>query len=129
VKIFISLLLLKLALAIIFLPPSHNRIVTNNEATGVGNFFLDNIGFTLSGAFVAWPVIISQVAIAIWRLLNKCVRMASLINIIILIKGIILLHYREGWFVAGGGRNGVSGAVDLYPFDYFDESGKILSNT
>lgn len=30
-----------------------------------------------------------------------------MITIFILVMGIILVHFKEGWFVVGGGRNGV----------------------
>jgi putative oxidoreductase len=32
---------------------------------------------------------------------------ASVVNILILVMGIVLVHYPEGWYVVGGGRNGV----------------------
>jgi putative oxidoreductase len=40
-------------------------------------------------------------------LLNKYIVAAGTITIIILIAGIVMVHYPEGWFVVGGGRNGM----------------------
>ncbi|AEI50761.1 hypothetical protein [Runella slithyformis] len=30
-----------------------------------------------------------------------------MVTIFILVMGIVLIHFKEGWFVVGGGRNGV----------------------
>lgn len=39
--------------------------------------------------------------------LNKFVKPASIVTILILLIGIVLVHFKEGWFVVGGGRNGM----------------------
>ena len=35
------------------------------------------------------------------------------VHLVILITGIVMVHGREGWFVVGGGRNGVEYSVLL----------------
>jgi putative oxidoreductase len=35
------------------------------------------------------------------------IKWASIVTIFVLIMGIILVHLEEGWYVVGGGRNGV----------------------
>jgi putative oxidoreductase len=40
-------------------------------------------------------------------LLNKFIKPIAVLNILILIFGIIMIHAWEGWYVVGGGHNGV----------------------
>ncbi|WP_428660410.1 DUF4172 domain-containing protein [Runella sp.] len=35
------------------------------------------------------------------------VKWAAMVTIFILVMGIVMIHFKEGWFVVGGGRNGV----------------------
>ncbi len=44
---------------------------------------------------------------SILLLANKFIKTAAIINIIILLAGIFTVHFKEGWFVVGGGRNGM----------------------
>jgi len=39
--------------------------------------------------------------------LNKYLRPLAVLNIIIFIMGIVLIHWRQGWYVVGGGAGGV----------------------
>ena len=72
-----------------------------------GNLYLNEIGFAPFGPALAWTIKLSHVVCAVLLLLNKQILPASLTTIAILIMGIIMVHFREGWFVVGGGRNGV----------------------
>jgi putative oxidoreductase len=40
-------------------------------------------------------------------LLNKYLKPLALLNIIIFIMGIVLIHWKHGWYVVGGGSEGV----------------------
>lgn len=62
---------------------------------------------------IAWFVVVSQIVTAVLLLLDKCTRLASIVNIIILTTGIVTVHFREGRFVVGGGRNGMEYSVVL----------------
>jgi putative oxidoreductase len=106
-KVFNNLLLLRLSVATIFLSHSLHGIFNENDISNFGNLFLNEIGFAPFGVFIAWSVVISQIVTSIFLLLNKCVKIASIINIIILLFGIVTVHYKEGWFVVGAGRNGM----------------------
>jgi putative oxidoreductase len=106
-KIFNSTFLLRLALATIFLSHSLHGIFTNHDVTDFGNLFLNQIGFAPFGVFIAWSVVLVQVITSIFLLLDKLINVAAIINIIILLAGIVTVHIKEGWFVVGGGRNGV----------------------
>jgi len=99
-------LLLRIATAIILL--SHSVFgIFNNGINDFGNLYLNQIGFAPFGVFLAWSIKLSHIIAAVLLLLNKYIKVASFVTIFILIMGIILVHFQEGWFVVGGGRNGV----------------------
>jgi putative oxidoreductase len=99
-------LLLRIATAIILL--SHSVFgIFNNGINDFGNPYLNQIGFAPFGVFLAWSIKISHIIAAVLLLLNKYIKVAGFVTIFILIMGIILVHFQEGWFVVGGGRNGV----------------------
>lgn len=99
-------LLLRIAVSIILLTHSVFGMF-NNGINDFGNLFLNQIGFAPFGVFLAWSIKLSHIVAAILLLLNKYVKLAGFVTIFILIMGIILVHFQEGWFVVGGGRNGV----------------------
>ena len=101
-----STFLLRLAVAVILLMHSIPGMF-NNGINDFGNFYLNETGFAPLGVPIAWAIKLSHVAAAICLLLNKYVKPAAIITIFILITGIIMVHFKEGWFVVGGGRNGV----------------------
>lgn len=79
----------------------------NNGVNDFGNFYLNTVGFAPFGLIIAWIIKLSHLATAILLLLNKYIKPAIIVTIFILITGIIMVHFKEGWFVVGGGRNGV----------------------
>ncbi len=106
-KLFNSTFLLRFAAATIFLSHSLHGIFTNNDVNNFGNLFLNQIGFAPFGVFIAWAVVLLQVITSILLLVDKYTAIAAIINIVILLAGIITVHFKEGWFVVGGGRNGM----------------------
>lgn len=50
---------------------------------------------------------LSHVAAAICLILEKYIRWAAIVTILILTSGIVMIHFKEGWFVVGNGRNGM----------------------
>jgi putative oxidoreductase len=99
-------LILRIAVAVILVMHSVPGML-NDGVNNFGNLYLNKIGFAPFGLFLAWLIKTSHVAAAISLLLNKFVIPLSIITIAILITGIILVHYRNGWFVVGGGVNGI----------------------
>ncbi|MCY1498692.1 hypothetical protein D3C87_58300 [compost metagenome] len=79
----------------------------NNGINDFGNLYLNTVGFAPYGVFLAWLIKLSHVAVAVLLLWNKYVKLASIVTIFILVMGIVMVHFSEGWFVVGGGRNGV----------------------
>ncbi|WP_337044757.1 hypothetical protein [Emticicia sp. 17c] len=101
-----STFLLRLAIAIILFMHSIPGML-NNGVNDFGNLYLNQIGFAPLGVPLAWGIKVSHLLAACCLLLEKYIRFACFVTIAILIAGIIMLHYKEGWFVVGGGRNGV----------------------
>ncbi|MEO9211476.1 MAG: DoxX family membrane protein [Ginsengibacter sp.] len=106
-KIFNSTFLLRYGVAIIFFSHSIHGIFTKNDVTDFGNLFLNQIGFAPFGVAIAWAVVISQIITSVLLLLDKYTKISCIINILILITGIITVHFKEGWYVVGSGRNGM----------------------
>ncbi len=99
-------LILRLALAIIFL--SHSIFgMFDNGINDFGNLYLNQIGFAPIGVPLAWAIKLSHVVCAILFLMNRYIKLASLATIFILVAGIFMVHLKNGWFVVGGGTNGI----------------------
>ncbi|MEO6819335.1 MAG: hypothetical protein ABI266_06565 [Ginsengibacter sp.] len=79
----------------------------NNGVNDFGNLYLNEIGFAPLGIYLAWAIKLSHIFCAVCLLVNKLIKISSIISIFIFIMGIILVHFKEGWFVVGGGSNGV----------------------
>ncbi len=105
-NIFNSTFLLRLAVIIILLVHSITGMF-NNGINDFGNLYLNEIGFAPFGILVAWAIKLSHIAAAASFLFEKYVKLAGLVTIFILVMGIILIHFRSGWFVVGGGTDGV----------------------
>lgn len=99
-------LLLRIIIAIMLL--SHGIPgMLNGGVMDFGKLYLNEIGFAPYGVALAWTIKISHVVCAILILLDKYIFPACLFTIAIMIAGIVLIHFNEGWFVVGGGRNGM----------------------
>lgn len=98
--------LLRLPVAIILLAHSVPGIF-DNGINDFGNLYLNQIGFAPLGLWLAWAIKLSHIAAAICLLLNRFILPAAMVTIVILIAGIVMVHFKEGWYVVGGGRNGI----------------------
>lgn len=105
-KMMNGILLLRITVAIILLTHSIFGMF-NNGINDFGNLYLNQIGFAPFGLLLAWLIKLSHVAAAVLLISNKYIKLAGLSTIFVLIMGIILVHFQEGWFVVGGGRNGI----------------------
>jgi putative oxidoreductase len=99
-------LILRIGVAIILFMHSVPGMF-NNGVNDFGNFYLNTIGFAPFGVAIAWIIKLSHLVTAILFLVNKYIKPASIVTIFILVLGIIMIHFQEGWYVVGGGRNGV----------------------
>lgn len=61
--------------------------------------------------FMGVPIAIAVKAIHVVSipalLLNRYLKPLAVLNIIIFIAGIVMIHGANGWYVVGGGRNGI----------------------
>lgn len=105
-KMFYNNFFLRFPVAIILLVHGISGMF-NNGINDFGNLYLNEIGFAPLGVYIAWSIKLSHVFSAICLLLDKYIKPAAIITIFVLIMGIVLVHFKEGWFVVGGGRNGV----------------------
>ncbi len=78
----------------------------NGGINGFGEY-LGTQGFGSLGVPVAWVIKLSHVVAAGCILLGKWQLWPCLFTILILIIGIFMVHLPNGWFVVGGGFNGV----------------------
>nr|WP_199001910.1 DoxX family protein [Flavobacterium sp. ASV13] len=105
-------LLLRLAVALILLTHSVFGMF-DNGINDFGNLYLNQTGFAPFGVLLAWLIKLSHIIAAILLILNKYIKLAGFVTIFVLIMGIVLVHFKEGWFVVGGGRNGVEYNLSL----------------
>jgi putative oxidoreductase len=98
--------LLRVAVAFILLLHSIPGMF-NNGINDFGNLYLNNEGFSPFGVPLAWAIKLSHVVCAVCLVLDKYVKPAAIATIVILVAGIFMVHMKEGWFVVGGGRNGI----------------------
>ena len=79
----------------------------NHGVHDFGKLFLNEIGFAPLGVPIAWLIKLSHVVCAVLFLMDKYIKPAAILTIIVLLAGIMLVHMKDGWFVVGGGRNGI----------------------
>lgn len=99
-------LILRITLAVILLTHSIPGML-DGGVNDFGNLFLNQIGFAPLGVPIAWSIKLSHVFCAVLLIWNRYIIPVAIITIFILVMGIVLVHFKEGWFVVGGGRNGV----------------------
>ena len=99
-------IILRIAVAITLLVHSVPSILLN-WVSDFGNLYLNAVGFAPYGLWIAWAIKISHVLCAILLIINRYVMAEAFITIFILVAGIVMIHFKEGWFVVGAGRNGM----------------------
>ena len=104
------IVLLRIAVAILLGIHGVFRAVTGGA--WLFGAYLSETGIPL-GIGVAWAITIFEIVAAGLLAAGKFVRVVVPGYALILTGGIIMVHGREGWFVVGGGRNGVEYSVLL----------------
>jgi len=98
--------ILRVSIAIILL--SHSVFgMFDGGINDFGNFYLNKVGFAPYGVAIAWIIKLSHIVCAVLFIMKRYIRLACFTTIFVLIMGIIMVHFKEGWFVVGGGRNGI----------------------
>lgn len=104
------IVLLRVGVAVLVGIHGYYRLLAGG-VTGFGGF-LDGVGFP-GGLAIAWAITIFEMTASILLLLGRYVRVVIPGFLLILSSGIALVHAPNGWFVVGGGRNGVEYSVLL----------------
>jgi putative oxidoreductase len=105
-----ALALIRLSASILLFIHGAARI-SNGTVDDFGGF-LDAQGFPL-GFFIAWGITIFELVGSVLLAAGVYAWIIALIFSAELAVGIGLVHWREGWFVVGAGRNGMEFSVLL----------------
>ncbi len=96
--------LLRFALSIIMIMHAVPSFVTM-DVIDFGRGLEEDFGFM--GIPIALAVKLTHLLSIPALLINKYLKPLSILNIIVFIAGIIMIHGAHGWYVVGGGCNGV----------------------
>ena len=102
--------IIRFAVAIILSVHSVSRII-KGDVSGFG-LYLTSVGFPF-GVALAWFITLVTLGACIALIVSRNVVLACIVHIIVLIVGIILVHAQNGWFVVGGGSNGMEYSITL----------------
>ena len=105
-NLFKNNFILRFAVAVILLAHSIPGMF-DGGINNFGKYYLNETGFSPIGVPIAWAIKLSHIAAAICLLIGHFIKPASMITILVLIMGIIMVHFKEGWYAVGGGRNGI----------------------
>jgi putative oxidoreductase len=105
-----SIAALRMLMGIVFLLHAAARIY-NNSVPGFGNL-LEEKGFPF-GFYLAWAVTVFELAGSVLLFFRKFVKLFCIGEIIILITGIVTLHWPNGWFVVEIAMGGIEYSVVL----------------
>lgn len=81
--------------------------ILDGSINDFGNLYLNQHGFAPFGLYIAWAIKLSHVLCAVLFIFNKYLNFAVYCTIFVLVAGIVMVHFQEGWYVVGGGRNGM----------------------
>lgn len=98
-------LILRIALACLISAHGWFRLLGDGHVAGFGTW-LDGQGVPF-GLAIAWAITLVEVVGPILLVLGRFVFPLTLIYTAIYVAGIVMVHAQHGWFVVGGGRNGV----------------------
>lgn len=101
----------RIAVAILIFIHGAFRATNEGYVPGFGTW-LETQGFP-GGLYWAWAVTIYELVAPVLIIARRFVTLACLGHIGILALGAWLVHRPEGWFVVGGGRNGMEYSVLL----------------
>ncbi|MCJ7936228.1 MAG: DoxX family protein [Chryseobacterium sp.] len=97
---------LRVALSVILL--MHSVIsICSGDVNNFGHLYLDTIGFHPAGLYVAWAVKLTHLFSVALLWTDRYIRPVAIGNILIFVFGIYYIHWQNGWFVVGGGTNGI----------------------
>src|SRR6185295_1868639 len=87
--------ILRAAVALILLTHSLPGMF-NGGINDFGNAYLNQVGFAPVGVPLAWAIKLSHVVCAVLLVMNRYIKPAAIVTILILLMGIIMVHFQEG---------------------------------
>ncbi len=105
-----ALVFIRVVLAVLMFVHGAARI-SNGTVGGFGEF-LGSQGIPL-GFYVAWGITLFELVGSVLLAVGFYTWIIALIFAVHLSVGIALVHWKEGWFVVGAGRNGIEFSVLL----------------
>lgn len=106
-----SLLIIRVAVATLLIIHGSFRAVTDGYVSGFGEF-LDSWGIPL-GTAVATGLTAFEILGGLALAVGRWIRPLAVLFALELAAGVVMVHASEGWFVVGGGRNGMEYSVLL----------------
>lgn len=105
-----ALIFVRVVLAVLMFIHGAARI-SNGTVGGFGEFLGAN-GIPL-GFYVAWGITLFELVGSVLLAIGFHTWVLALIFAVELMVGIVLVHWKDGWFVVGSGRNGIEYSVLL----------------
>jgi putative oxidoreductase len=104
-----------LALTIVRVAVAGNLLIHGLYRFSTGGVYGFDEYLTSVGAppYLAWAITLFEIVASIAIISGKWVAPLCFIFCAELLAGILLVHFPEGWFVVGGGRNGMEYSVLL----------------
>jgi putative oxidoreductase len=99
-----ALIIIRLVLAAVMFIHGASRLASGT----VGGFgeYLGSQGFPL-GFYLAWGITLFELRGSVLFAAGFYAWLIALIFVVQLLVGVYLIHWNEGWFVVGSGRNGM----------------------
>ncbi len=105
-----ALVFVRLVLCVLMFIHGAARIA-NGTVDDLGGF-LTSQGFPL-GFFIAWAITLFELIGSVLLAAGFYAWILALVFALHLAAGVALVHWKEGWFVVGGGRNGMEFSILL----------------
>lgn len=81
--------------------------IFSGDVNSFGINYLDTIGFFPIGLYLAWIIKLTHLVSVFLIWTDRYIKPVALCNILIFVLGIYYIHWENGWFVVGGGTNGI----------------------
>lgn len=86
----------------------HSTIsIFSGDVNNFGTNYLNTIGYAPIGLYLAWAIKLIHLVSVPLLWLDRCIKPVAIGNIMIFVFGIYYIHWENGWFVVGGGTNGI----------------------
>lgn len=105
-----ALVLIRIVLAVLMF--AHGMARISNGTVDDFGVFLGSKGIPL-GFFVAWAITLFELVGSVLLAVGFYTYIIALLFAVELALGIAMVHWKEGWFVVGAGRNGIEYSVLL----------------